>query len=148
VYYANPLAATGTDNPMLAGGLIMSMNEYARVLRLVFDQGAWQGNRLIAADIFDQQAIAPYPDAEIGTTPAQTAGLGLRYGLTAWLECSSPQTGCTTISSPGAFGFSPWLDREGGYFAILGMEIPNSDVLFIPALRQQLKPLIVDALAP
>jgi serine-type D-Ala-D-Ala carboxypeptidase/endopeptidase len=148
VYYANPLAATGTDNPLLAGGLIMSMDEYARVLRLVFDAGVWQGNRLIESDLFDQQAIAPYPDVEIGTTPAQTAGLGLRYGLTAWLECGTPQTGCTTISSPGAFGFSPWLDRDGGYYAVLGMEIPNSDVLFIPALRQQLKPLIVEALAP
>ena len=27
VYYANPLKATGTDNPLLAGGLRMSMNE-------------------------------------------------------------------------------------------------------------------------
>jgi hypothetical protein len=66
--------------------------------------------------------------------------------LTAWLECSTPATGCATISSPGAFGFSPWLDREAGYYAIIGMEIPNSDVGFLAEFRQELKPLIEAAL--
>jgi hypothetical protein len=48
--------------------------------------------------------------------------------------------------SPGAFGFSPWLDREAGYYAIIGMEIPNSDVGFLAEFRQELKPLIKAAL--
>ena len=73
VYYANPLKATGTDNPLLAGA----------------------------------QTVTPYPDATIGKSP----GGDLRYGLTAWLECSTPQTGCAVISSPGAFGFA--LARSG-----------------------------------
>jgi serine-type D-Ala-D-Ala carboxypeptidase/endopeptidase len=145
VYYANPLKSTGTDNPLLAGGLQLSMNEYAHVLQFVFDKGVWQGSALLAPGIFDTQTIDPYPGAVIGKSPA---GGDLRYGLTAWLECSTPQTGCAVISSPGAFGFTPWLDRNAGYYAILGMQVSdNSATHFGAMLEQQLEPLIVQALA-
>ena len=143
VYYANPLKATGTDNPLLAGGLRVSMNEYEHILHFVFDKGMWQGSALLAPGIFDTQAVTPYPGAVIGKSP----GGDLRYGLTAWLECSTPQTGCAAISSPGAFGFTPWLDRDAGYYAILGMQVGNNSAThFGPSLEQELKPLIVQAL--
>jgi serine-type D-Ala-D-Ala carboxypeptidase/endopeptidase len=143
VYYANPLKMTNTGNPLLAGGLVMSMNEYEHLLHLVFDKGMWQGSALLASPIFDTQAIEPYPDVVIGKSPAPT----LRYGLTAWLECGSPQNGCQQISSPGAFGFTPWIDRDAGYYAILGMQdMTNFRTHFGGRLEQQLKPLIVQAL--
>jgi CubicO group peptidase (beta-lactamase class C family) len=142
-YYANPLKPANTDNPLLAGGLIMSMNEYARILQFVFDKGAWQDSQLLAPGIFDTQAVEPYPGVVIGTSPAPD----LRYGLTAWLDCGTPQTGCQQISSPGAFGFTPWIDRNAGYYAILGMQdMNNSKTHFGGHLEQQLAPLIVQAL--
>lgn len=152
VYYANPLQAQGTANPLLAGGLRMSMNEYERVLHLAFDKGARQGTQLLAPALFDAQAIEPYPDVVIGNSPAGNAGFAFRYGLTAWLECATPQTGCSTISSPGAFGFTPWLDRAAGYYAVIGMEVTNRNASteianFGVALEQQIKPLIPAALA-
>jgi CubicO group peptidase (beta-lactamase class C family) len=143
VYYANPLKRTNTANPLLAGGLVVSMNEYEHLLHFVFDKGVRQGSALLAPAIFDTQAIEPYPDVVIGKSPAP----GLRYGLTAWLECSTPQTGCQQISSPGAFGFTPWIDRDAGYYAILGMQdMTNFRTHFGGQLEQQLKPLIVQAL--
>ena len=149
VYFANPLRSTGPDNPLLAGGLRVSMNEYERVLHLVFDKGMWNGAPLISAQLFDTQAKTPYPDAVIGKSPARNAP-DTRYGLTAWLECSTPATGCTTISSPGVFGFTPWVDRDAGYYAILGMEVirnPSTSNNFAVALEHQLQPLIVQALS-
>jgi serine-type D-Ala-D-Ala carboxypeptidase/endopeptidase len=143
VYYSNPLKVTGTDNPLLAGGLIVSMNEYEHILHFVFDKGVWQGTAMLAPQIFDTQTIEPYPDAVIGKSP----GGDLRYGLTAWLNCSTPQTGCQQISSPGAFGFTPWIDRDAGYYAILGMQdMNNYKTHFGGHLEQQLAPLIVQAL--
>lgn len=53
------------------------------------------------------------------------------------------------LSSRGAFGFTPWIDRDGGYFAVLGMEISESQsgiVSFAVQLEQALKPLIRTAL--
>jgi len=139
VYYANPLKMTNTGNPLLAGGLVVSMNEYEHFLHLVYDKGAG----LIAPQIFDTQSIEPYPHVVIGKSPAP----GLRYGLTAWLECSTPETGCHQISSPGAFGFTPWIDRDAGYYAILGMQdMTNFRTHFGGQLEKQLQPLIVQAL--
>ena len=139
VYYANPLKMTNTDNPLLAGGLVVSMNEYEHFLHLVYDKGAG----LLAPQIFDTQTIEPYPHVVIGKSPAP----GLRYGLTAWLECSTPETGCHQISSPGAFGFTPWIDRDAGYYAILGMQdMTNFRTHFGGQLEKQLQPLIVQAL--
>jgi hypothetical protein len=123
----------------------MTMDEYARVLQLVFDKGRFQGRQLVSPALFDAQAVTPYPGAAVGHSPWP----GVRYGLTAWLECPTPQTGCAAISSPGAFGFTPFLDRDAGYYAVLGMEIDrgNGDN-FGPELEQALRPLIAAALAP
>jgi CubicO group peptidase (beta-lactamase class C family) len=149
VYYANPVAMAGTQNPLLAGGLHISMNEYARILRFIFDKGVWEGSPLLAPEIFDAQTITPFPNAEVRFTPAESPNL--RYGLTAWLECATPATGCATISSPGAFGFTPWLDRSAGYYAILGMDFSGSrdeHQAFGVELQQKLKCLIENALEP
>jgi CubicO group peptidase (beta-lactamase class C family) len=142
-YYSNPLRPSTTTNPLLAGGLFASMNEYEPVLRLVFDKGRWHGRQLISRALFDQQTQAPYPNADIGKTPWP----GHRYGLTAWLECDHPQTGCASLSSPGAFGFTPWIDREQGYYAILGMDYRrNPRTHFGVRIEQSLKPLIEKAM--
>jgi D-alanyl-D-alanine-carboxypeptidase/D-alanyl-D-alanine-endopeptidase len=145
-YYSAPRQALGANpiNPLIAGGMRASMNDYANVLRFVYDKGRWQGSQLLAPEIFDAQTIAPYPNVIIGSTPS---ALSARYGLTAWLECATPATGCSTISSPGAFGFTPWLDRNTGYYAILGMELDDlrADRGIGPLIQQTLKPLIVEA---
>lgn len=146
VYYAAPRQAIGASpiNPLIAGGMRASMNDYANVLRFVYDKGRWQSSQLLAPEIFDVQTIQPYPNVIIASTPS---ALSARYGLTAWLECATPATGCSTISSPGAFGFTPWLDRDTGYYAILGMELDDlrADRGLGPLIQQALKPLIVEA---
>jgi len=154
-YYTFPVQKTGSDNPLIAGGLQTTMNEYARLLQFIYDKGKWQGSALLAETLFDQQAMEPYPSVVIVGSPMQDAGSPYRYGLTAWLECLTPAAGCATISSPGAFGFTPWLDRENGYFAIVGMQVTDGIEMegedtrpgrFSAGLQQQLKPLIVTAL--
>jgi len=145
-YYSAPRQASGAYpiNPLIAGGMRASMNDYASFLRFVYDKGQWQGSRLLAPEIFDVQAMEPYPNVTIGNTPS---ALYARYGLTAWLECATPASGCATISSPGAFGFTPWLDRNAGYYAILGMELDDlrADRGLGPQIQQALKPLIAEA---
>jgi hypothetical protein len=65
--------------------------------------------------------------------------------------CGTPAAGCAVLSSPGAFGFTPWLDRAAGYYAILGMEldrgaVENGVVDFAVRLQQELEPLIREQL--
>ncbi len=146
-YFAALQAPLASENPLIASGLRISMHDYEPILRLVFHKGRWRNTVLLAPELFDAQTIVPFPDAVIGTTPKEYVDPDTRYGLTAWLECDSPETGCAIISSPGAFGFSPWLDRDAGYYAILGMNLPRRETGFVKDLREQLKPLIVDSLS-
>jgi D-alanyl-D-alanine-carboxypeptidase/D-alanyl-D-alanine-endopeptidase len=149
VWYTAPRQSQGTTNPLIAGGLRATMNEYGRMLALDFNRGVHQGNTLISSSLFATQATEQYPNAVIGNSPFASAGLNFHYGLAAWLECPPPATNCAVLSSPGAFGFTPWFDRDGGYYAILGMEVTESDsgiVAFAVNLAQDLKPLIRTAL--
>jgi hypothetical protein len=149
-YFTYPRQSLGQINPLVAGGLRTSMNEYASILRLVYDKGRWNGSALLPTTLFDLQTIEPFPNLTIGNSPAQALGFPIRYGLAAWLECTTPQAGCQSISSPGAFGFTPWIDRQSGYYAILGMELSsnsNGIVSFAMTLKEQLRPLIVSAMA-
>jgi serine-type D-Ala-D-Ala carboxypeptidase/endopeptidase len=148
-WYTAPRQAVGTSNPLIAGGLRATMNEYAQLLALDFNRGVYQGNALIGSALFTTQATEQYPDAVTGNSPFAAAGLDFHYGLTAWLECPPPASNCAVLSSPGAFGFTPWLDRDGGYYAVLGMEVAESQsgiVAFSVNLAQTLKPLIRTAL--
>jgi CubicO group peptidase (beta-lactamase class C family) len=150
-YFTLPKQSTGQGNPLIAGGLRASMNEYAPMLALVFHRGVTPALTVGTTALFDAQAKEPFPDVVIGSSPVVDIGLPFRYGLTAWLMCDTPAAGCPSVSSPGAFGFTPWLDRAAGYYAILGMELPRDTadagvVDFAVKLQQKLAPLIVDQL--
>jgi CubicO group peptidase (beta-lactamase class C family) len=149
-YYTFPRQAIGQSNPLIGGGLRASMDEYARLLALAYHRGARNGVQLIDAALMDLQAVEPFPDVTVAASPMADLGLDFRYGFGVWLECATPATGCATVSSPGAFGWTPWLDRERGYYAILGMELaggPEEGVVdFSVSLAQDLKPAIEAAL--
>jgi serine-type D-Ala-D-Ala carboxypeptidase/endopeptidase len=148
-FYTAPRQAVGTTNPLIAGGLRATMNEYAAMLALEFNRGVHQGNVLIGTALFAAQASEPYPNAVIGNSPFSATAYNFHYGLASWLECTPPAVACNVISSPGAFGFTPWIDRDGGYYAVLGMEVTESQsgvVNFAVQLEQELKPLIRAAL--
>jgi D-alanyl-D-alanine-carboxypeptidase/D-alanyl-D-alanine-endopeptidase len=144
-FYTAPRQAFGTTNPLIAGGLRATMNEYATLLALEFNRGVHRGNTLIGTALFTAQASEPYPGAIIGNSPFTATAYDFHYGLASWLECTPTAVGCNVISSPGAFGFTPWIDRDGGYYAVLGMEVTESQsgvVNFAVQLEQELKPLI------
>jgi CubicO group peptidase (beta-lactamase class C family) len=148
-YFTFPRESVGARNPLVAGGLRATLDEYAVLLGVVFARGQYQGQRLIDPALLDLQSRDPYPGAVIVASPYQRLGISYRYGLGAWLECATPTTGCAEISSAGAFGFLPWVDRANGYYAILGMELSEAGggAEFSVPLQQRLKPLIRTALA-
>jgi len=142
-YFTFPRQATGMLNPLLAGGLRASVNEYGNFLALAFHEGSYRGLTIGTPALFEAQAREPFPDAVIGFTPAAD----FRYGLASWLICDTPAAGCAALASPGAFGFTPWYDREAGFYAILGMELSSNTstegvVQFAVKLMEELQPLI------
>jgi hypothetical protein len=43
---------------------------------------------------------------------------GPQYALGNWCERWSADRRCTLVSSPGAFGTYPWIDRQSGLYGI------------------------------
>jgi len=157
-FYTAPwlgIERVGTLNPRVGGGMTTSMADYAKILAMIFHRGQFLGQSFASAALFDAMASEPNPAASVGFSPmARQAKLAFRYGLGAWLECEATKGVCPVLSSAGAFGWVPWLDREAGYYAIIGMYRPPGGrgttgvVAFSVGLEQRLKPLIVKALQP
>ncbi len=133
-----PLGLVGTDyatastapgyvrsvNPRVPGGVRSTLEDYGRVLDMVLARGCLvggfpescpAGQRFLTAATFDTMAR----DRRVGTTtfysPPTTAGFG--YGLGQWIENAdgvNPQTARPILSSPGAFGVTPWVDHGRG----------------------------------
>lgn len=149
-YFTLPRQGLGGSNPLVAGGLRATMDEYSKLLALELHGGIFGGLEIGTPELFEAQRREPFPDVIIANSPFQSVGLPYRYGLTAWLECEAPAAGCDVLSSPGAFGWTPWIDREHGYYAIIGMEGGGTAavgvVAFSVTLAARLRPEIIRAL--
>jgi len=137
------------DNPNAGGGMRSTGEDYARVLTAIL-----RGDIIADRSGFLADRVAARP---IATVPRAISdnGLAWRYGWGFWEECDGPAyvlacNAAPVISSAGAFGFTPWIDFDTGYWAILIME-QSLNQGFDPAqraiaLEQGLQPLIVAAL--
>ncbi len=137
------------DNPRYSGGMNSSTTAYSKVLvallagHLVQDLDRFLIDRTAGADVaFTLPAI-------------ENTGVDWHYGFGFWKECdlvpyASSCDESPIISSPGAFGFLPWIDFENGYWAILAMKEPigfgRSPSTASGELEQILQPMIVDIL--
>ncbi len=143
----SPLAG---DNPRYAGGLGATAEDYGRILTGVLS-GALVSD--LAGYLEDRTA-----SATVGYRPdsIDANNLDWRYGAGFWIECDAPvfQAACATtptISSPGAFGFTPWIDFGNDYWGVIAMQAVAT-ANFRPAeasvlLEQELQPLIETALS-
>lgn len=139
------------NNPRASGGATSSAEAYAKFLQVQLS-----GN-LIPLTL-DTLAMERTTALMISSKPASLtqSNADWHYGLGAWRECNQPvwDAQCDTrmvVSSPGAFGWYPWIDLDNGYYAVLAMEEPltllSSPTEVSVSLGTQLQPLIEQALA-
>ena len=138
---AGPLGMTRTGygrtaNPWVGGGATASAPDYARFLQMLLLGGIAPpgtpaaGQRLLSqasveAMLADQQAGAPVafsPFARFaGIDPDLAAEPG--YGVGIWRQQFDARGDLLRASSPGAFGFTPWIDvrtRTAGVLLVEG----------------------------
>jgi len=141
-YHTYPQLQRG-DHPLIAGGLVISLDDYDRLLALTQGRGVLDGRRLIDESRMRRLEQNPYATAEVGSSPMADYGFDWRYGFGSWLLCEGEAATCPRFSSPGAFGFTPWIDHEAGYRAILAMETaaPGGASWAVP-LAERLRPWI------
>lgn len=146
---ASPLGMTGTDylglgsatNPRIAGGARSSVEDYSRFLEMLGGRGLFRGQRVLSTTAIDTMLRDQTAGATIVGIPSGAPRLG--YGLGCWVEAVDPLGRATSLSSPGAFGCTPWIDLERGTEAVLVIESQNSAVdPFADQMRNELQRVI------
>lgn len=101
------------DSPQLAAGVASSTDDYARFLQKLL-----KGQLALAAQL-GRYAVCTNPAtcSQAGSTPIP-ANESWHYSLGHWVE-DDPNSGDGAFSSPGAFGFYPWIDAQKQFYGIL-----------------------------
>jgi CubicO group peptidase (beta-lactamase class C family) len=111
------IPADATLNPLLQGGLVTSADDYARFLTMLVQHGRFGTRRVLS-----EQAVKDMETAQTRGKPKAylppNAKSALEYALGNWCERFAPDGQCTLVSSPGAFGTLPWIDRDSGLYGI------------------------------
>ncbi|MEP7042912.1 MAG: serine hydrolase [Dokdonella sp.] len=109
-----------TVNYRIAGSARASLDDYARVLAMLANDGIGNGTRILSPAAIATLNHSQTGDAAPGYTPPAADGL-TQYGVGAWIEPSptSASTDAPVIDSIGAFGYAPWVDFSNGTFGIL-----------------------------
>ena len=138
-----PIPSAG--NPLVSGGATSTGRDYAIFLQalldgsLIADRRAWLRDRTVSIPFL----FRPRGTEESGDW---------HYALGAWLECDKPpfSPACAharIYSSPGSFGWTPWIDFRNGYFALIARRGERFSTTVAVRLEQLLQPLIEEALA-
>lgn len=101
------------DSPQLAAGVQTTAQDYGFFLRQILD------NQLLIHDMLGAHPVCtnPLTCASALSTPIPTSE-SWHYSLGHWIE-DDPSVGDGAFSSPGAFGFYPWIDAGKTYYGIL-----------------------------
>lgn len=100
--------------PQPAGGAVSSAAEYAVFLRKLLAGGLRHGALLGQASVCASLSACP---GEALYTPVPAAEQW-RYSTGHWVE-SDPRVGDAAFSSPGAFGFYPWIDAGRTVYGVI-----------------------------
>lgn len=126
--------------PVLAGGVSMAPTYYAQFLRDILS-----GNLAIKDNLGLDQVCAwtnlgdcdalysPVNQLEPGPTNT-VSNEKWKYSLAHWVE-ADPTVGDNAYSSPGLYGFYPWIDASKTYYGILAREDHDSNTAFYESAK-------------
>lgn len=131
-------------NPAVAGGVVTTGAEYLRFLGVLAAKGMGPDGELI----FGTASLAPFYSGEgrdkpiakspfFEESPHYAYGRPPYYSFGAWVLADDPaRFGVEEVTSPGAYGTYPWIDRKRGLHAIFLTEVPpGTSLAQEPALR-------------
>lgn len=124
---AEPLGMVETTyapgkNPLIASGVRSSARDYVRFIQMILRGGSSVLTGRSVAEMQKDQtgnsAIGPdHPFEAFGAIDARLPSS--RYGLGEWREMIDESD--VVLSSPGATGFTPWIDLRAGFAAVLSV---------------------------
>ena len=106
-----------TLNPLLQGGIVTTADDYLRFLTMLAQRGTYEGRRILSASAVEAMETAQTLGKPMAYLPPGVKK-SMQYALGNWCETWDSDGKCILVSSPGAFGTYPWIDRESGLYGI------------------------------
>ena len=110
-------------NPRIAGGAVSSAEDYGVLMQSILS-GSY-----LSGVLDEMERVRTGPPVVIGFRPSaiDNNNIDARYALGHWRECEQAiwDSSCDSrqvSSSPGAFGWNPWIDFDNGYYGIIAMQ--------------------------
>lgn len=107
----------GYGQAQLAGGGVSTADDYSRFLRAVLKGDLKMGGLLGANAVCTNPKTCPTEAVKAPIPSDET----WHYAVGHWVE-DDPKVGDGAFSSPGAFGFYPWIDASKTFYGILARE--------------------------
>lgn len=141
-YYASPKKRKGSQNPLIAGGLVLQPKTYLDFLQTLVDGGKFKGKSYLSEQMINELHKDHFPsnNYKVYKTPFETSGDNPHYALGNWYE------GDDINSSGGAFGFYPWIDKKNRYYAIYVTEGNLREAMRSYKIVKNIRPLILEQL--
>jgi hypothetical protein len=107
--------------PLLAGGIYASANDYTAVLRAVL------ADKLLMREALGTSQVCAWmgPSCKAVGSPVVTEQW--HYSIAHWVEDDASQNNDGSFSSPGAFGFYPWIDATKTYYGVISRYAPQGN---------------------
>ncbi|PJF47928.1 MAG: class A beta-lactamase-related serine hydrolase [Chloroflexi bacterium] len=116
---AEPLRMTASDygdppadHPRIGSGLRTTLRDYSRFVRMIAAGGTLDGARVLAPELVALMHEDHTFGAPVIASPNLFPGDG--YGLGVWRDNADARGQAIQVSSPGASGFTPWVDFRRG----------------------------------
>jgi CubicO group peptidase (beta-lactamase class C family) len=122
-HLAKPLGLTHTGygsitNPLLSEGLAYSTaSDYATFLQMVLDGGMHDGHRVLSEAMVEEMTR----NQTIGTRVQFSPQSDRSYGLGCWRDVVDSTDRAMLLTSPGAGGFIPWVNRRRGIVGVVAV---------------------------
>ncbi|OWQ95062.1 serine hydrolase domain-containing protein [Sphingopyxis witflariensis] len=131
-------SGSAPTNPWVAGGAYSTARDYAKLLRALLG-----GTFITDMTGFTQPRTTGLPRVFV---PGGAANW--EYALGSFVECDTPSACATSKinSSPGAYGWVGWIDRETGYYGLIAAEISTGGDRKGTELEQEMQGLIESAI--
>lgn len=100
----------GTDkNPRIAGGAVSTLQDYTNLLQMHLNGGVFNNKRLLSTQAVEEMQRDQTRGLPIRLSPHKD---NRRYGFGEWRDIVDSKGRAIQLSCQGAFGFSPWIDRQ------------------------------------
>ncbi|CAD8199116.1 unnamed protein product [Paramecium octaurelia] len=136
------------NNIAIADGLLIRMIDYGNFMRMLLNEGAFEGKTILLASTV-QSMLQDYTgdlpvSEEVMKDVVTDVGDSYSFAIGAWVYDTDSDGKPTVYSSPGIHGFENWIDVENKYLCIFFLRTDTENEPDVTDLAESMRPDILD----